>query len=436
MSKKNVVILFLLITCCAHAQKAAYIASNHTTELRGSFAYYDSCFESARSHLPERLPWLEKDRMEIMEIVRKSLAIKDEWVPTVKTQIKGTTRNKEFVVQQLQSHSWNDCYGAAHLYIPSEGKSKSLPIVLLACGHGDSGKLYPSYRRMAEYLASSGIAVLVPDNIGQGERHSMGHYSAPGVFDCGLTVQGLIVMETIGWLNWIREQKRFDNNKIAVCGNSGGGTLGLFLASVVPEKFSVLVSSGYPSTFEYVARKEKPHCHCNIIPGIVGRVEMWQVLGCFAPKPMYLLQGKSDEFFPVDIFYQVSRKVGDVYHEEQAAMNFKADVFNGTHGWDDERTLEITQYLCAQFGTSCKQWDEFAKSTRLVAPRCYDVWPHNALDITRLAEQISGKSTEAKRLRDVFPPSGIHVEESTVDYRLPTGDCRDIFAQFDAFLGL
>ena len=76
---------------------------------------------------------------------------------------------------------------------------------------------------MAEYLASSGIAALVPDNIGQGERHFMGHYSAPGVFECGLTVQGLIVMETIGWLNWIRKQRNFNIEKIAVCGNSGEG---------------------------------------------------------------------------------------------------------------------------------------------------------------------------------------------------------------------
>nr|WP_289621102.1 hypothetical protein [Bacteroides intestinalis] len=68
------------------------------------------------------------------------------------------------------------------MYIPSNNDAdKGLPVVLLACGHGNNGKLYPAYRKMAEYLASSGIAVLVPDNIGQGERHFMGHYSAPGI---------------------------------------------------------------------------------------------------------------------------------------------------------------------------------------------------------------------------------------------------------------
>lgn len=434
--KRNIVILFLLITSWGHAQKAAYIASNPTNRLRDSFIYYDSCFEASHQH-PMFLPWQQKDKTDIMDIVRRSLAIKNVWIPVIRTRLSGTTQNQEFAVQHLQSVSWKNCYGAAHLYIPSDtNANRRLPIVLLTCGHGSNGKLYPSYRKLAEYLASSGIAVLVPDNIGQGERHFMGHASAPGVFECGLTIQGLIVMETIGWLDWIRKQNKFDAEKIAVCGNSGGGALGLFLASVVPDKFSVLVSSGYPSSFEYVARKEKIHCHCNIILGIVGKVEMWQALGCFAPKPMYLLQGKSDEFFPVDIFGRLCRKTGDVYHELKASMNFKADIFNGTHHWDDKRIQEITKYLCTQFGTSCKPWDKFIGTTLLTASHCYNEWPHDALDINELAEQISGKKIKVNKLSDIFPLLGIPMGKTESNYTFPCGDYREIFAQFSAFLGL
>ena len=96
----------------------------------------------------------------------------------------------------------------------------------------------------------------------------------------------------------------------------------------------------------------------------------------------------------------------------------------------------IAQYLCRQFDTFCKQWDEFMGSTRLIASDCYDKWPINALDINKLAEQISGNKIKANKLRDVFPPFHIPIEKSEVNYRLPRGDCGEIFAQFNAFLGL
>ena len=60
----------------------------------------------------------------------------------------------------------------------------------------------------------------------------------------------------------------------------------------------------------------------------------------------------------------------------------------------------------------------------------------NALDINKLAEQISGNKIKANKLRDVFPPFHIPIEKSEVNYRLPRGDCGEIFAQFNAFLGL
>jgi len=55
---------------------------------------------------------------------------------------------------------------------------------------------------------------------------------------------------------------------------------------------------------------------------------------------------------------------------------------------------------------------------------------------SKLAEQISGNKIKANKLRDVFPPFHIPIEKSEVNYRLPRGDCGEIFAQFNAFLGL
>lgn len=434
MKKLTLIVCALILASTGiSAQRSSYVATNSGHIVDSCIALYDQRFESAVHQASCLYPWQGDDKTRIRHIVRQSLGYRDEWIPEISASVCGKTENADYRVEHLSGTSWKDCYVSAHLYLP-KGDNRPLPVVFLACGHGDGGKLYHTYHRMAEYMASSGLAVLVTDNIGQGERTAMGHYAAPRVFDCGLSVQGLIVMEAAGWLNWLRSQPRFDKNRIAVCGNSGGGTLGLFLSAVAPEKSSVLVSSGYPSSFLYVARKEKPHCHCNIIPGIVGQVEMWQVLGCFAPKPMYILQGKSDEYFPADVFVQTSRKVGHAYQQQQAAQHFKADVYEGTHGWDEDRIQGITNYVCQQFGTTQKSWPAFAANPPQTASACYKQWPHDAIDISQLAERLTGKSSHVTYLREVYPPACNLDQTQPSERQLAFGDARDIFAQFEAFL--
>jgi len=144
---------------------------------------------------------------------------------------------------------------------------------------------------MARQITRHGVLVLVPDNIGQGEREPMGTAIVSKPFACGLSVQGLIVMETLAWVKWASQHPDVDPQHLAAIGNSGGGTLTVFLAALCPE-LAVLSSSGYPSTFEFVARKEKRHCYCNILPGILNELEMWQLLGCFAPKPQFPVHGR------------------------------------------------------------------------------------------------------------------------------------------------
>ncbi len=189
--------------------------------------------------------------------------------------------------------------------------------------------------------------VLVPDNIGQGEREPMGHRDCVKPFACGLSVQGLIVMETLGWVKWASRQPTVGLPRMAAIGNSGGGTLTLFLAALCPE-LAVLSSSGYPSTFEYVARKEKKHCHCNILPASSAKLEMWQLLGCFAPRPLFIFMGSLDTLFGQDLFYQVSREVRDVYRSLDAEKAFQAKLFPGEHSWDERRIQALGAYLATR----------------------------------------------------------------------------------------
>lgn len=397
------------------------------------FEDYDRRFAEARLRRPRRNPARPEERRAIVGAAKSCLGIRDEWMPKIQAQVVRHTPFDGGRIDLLQATSWPGVAASAILYRPDKAPAGPLPLVVLCCGHGKGCKLSAGYQRMARHVARRGMLVLVPDNIGQGEREPMGHGDCVKPFACGLSVQGLIVMETLAWVKWASQQPGVDRQRMAAIGNSGGGTLTVFLAALCPE-LAVLSSSGYPSTFEYIARKEKKHCHCNILPGILSQLEMWQLLSCFAPRPLFIFMGAFDTLFAQDLFYQVSREVRDVYRSLGAEKAFQSKVFPGEHSWDERRTQALGAYLAQQFQLDGRAPKEDPNEALLGDDgRCYATWPSGALTTDALAEQVSGRRADDKiRLWDVFPPrvpAGAKLENVTA-----RGATQQIFAQYEAFL--
>ncbi len=358
----------------------------------------------AVANMPVRRPWIEAEKKQIVRTAKKCIGFRDEWVPELKVECVSRTENGRCSVEKLRAISWDGCCNAAHLWLPQQPGKDAIPLVLLCCGHGIRGKQTPCYQAMAYRLTQEGVAVLVPDNIGQGERAPMGHRNSVVPFQCGISVQGLIVMETVGWLHWVFQDERFDTAKICAIGNSGGGVLTLFLSAFMGDTLAAVSSSGYPSTFEFIARKEKNHCHCNILPGIVGELEMWQLYSCFSPRPLFLFQGKHDNLFPVDLFYVTCRKVQQAYDIQGAGPAFRSEVVSGHHSWDKNRREILADFL----RDVLERESGGAEIASKYSPpgNCYDSWPPEALDTDSLARQVTGREgANHDELYKIYCPS-------------------------------
>jgi dienelactone hydrolase len=400
------------------------------------FEHYERRFAEARLRMPERNPIVAGDRDAIARVAKGCLGLRDEWVPKIRAEKLREVNFDGGRIEMLRASSWPGVVATALLYVPAETNSRLMPLVVLCCGHGQGGKLADGYQRMARHLTRRGAMVLCPDNLGQGERSAMGHADCVTPFACGTSVQGLIVMETLGWIAWALEQPRIDPRRIAAIGNSGGGTLTVFLAALCPT-LAVLSSSGYPNTFEFVARKEKKHCHCNVLPGVVGQLEMWQLLGSFAPRPLFICQGDGDPLFPPDLFLHTARKVRQVFRARGAEPVFEARILPGGHSWDAPRNVAIGQFLARPLGLDRVPGRE-RQNEPLLAEKdgCLEAWPADALSTDRLAEQLTGRRVDrAPRLWDVFPPVlPRDLRLADLEDIEPRGSARQILAQFEAFL--
>lgn len=384
----------------------------------------DRAYCLARLNHPLRRPWDEKERDVIISKARQCLGVEDSRVPPIRIHATERIELDGVCIEKFQAETWEGCQTAVHLYLPARTSDAPLPIVLLGCGHGQGCKRYAGYRKMAWQLVQSGVAVLIADNIGRGERTPMGHRDAIGPFQYGLSLQGMIVMESMAWLDWVHGDGRFDRAKVGTVGNSGGGVLTLFLSAFRKEQLSLVVSTGYPSTFEFIAQKEKQHCHCNLLPGIVGEIEMWELYGCYAPKPLFICQGRCDNYFPDDHFNEVSRKIAYVYERLGAGAELHYQVFGGGHSWDDERIVAIRDYVIGRWALPAAGRLDVNDSPD--PGNCYDTWPSEALDVDAVASRISGDDSPVyKHLHEVYCPE----MEAIPDIQLPRAMLRQIVAQ-------
>ncbi len=341
---------------------------------------------------------------------------------------------------QYRFESWENMFGSATLYLPrSEEKH---PLVFVLCGHGKDGRLTSSYMAMGHRLALCGLAALVIDNIGQGDRsrdasggNTADHWYAVAPFECGLTLQGLIVMEAVALIRYMKTDARFDPERFAACGNSGGGTLTMFLSALAPE-LSVISSSGYPSEISYILGKEREHCACNLFIGEAYAAEMWEIYSTFAPKPLFLEGGSSDNLIPYDLAHRNARKVRNTYIQLGAEDNFSFKLTNTRHSWDVDDINAISRFLSEKLlkitPDDTAELFEADDITPFRVPM-----PDGCLTTKELSEKLTGITCrENTRLEDVFPPSfsGKRIDIDTVQSDVGRGDVMRVFAQFECAL--
>ena len=115
----------------------------------------------------------ENDIENIKNNVKKMIGYNEALIPEIKHMKEEHSDDLDsFILSQLSYTTWDGVCASASLYMPKT--DKKIPLAFLVCGHGEGGRLYYCYRRMAEKIASLGIAVIVPDNIGQGDRKKNG----------------------------------------------------------------------------------------------------------------------------------------------------------------------------------------------------------------------------------------------------------------------
>ena len=87
-----------------------------------------------------------------------------------------------------------------------------------------------------------------------------------------------------------------DGDRIAVTGNSGGGTACIYAAAMDGRIAACMPSCAFTSFYASIG--VRAHCFCNYIPGIARDFDMGDLCAMIAPRPLVIISGAKDTSFP------------------------------------------------------------------------------------------------------------------------------------------
>ena len=178
----------------------------------------------------------------------------------------------------------------ANLYLPLAAPDPFPAIVFVA---GDErGKGATPYRRLAATLAAGGIAVLVLDLPGVGER-AEGDAGVGALLSLGITVPGIAAREVMAAADWLRELPGVDGGRIMAAGHAEGGTAALYALAI-----DTRLSAGalFLSLDDHGAMiRERRLSDLSRVAIFPRRdIEQYHLVALVAPRPLLVVAGKKD----------------------------------------------------------------------------------------------------------------------------------------------
>ena len=265
----------------------------------------------------------------------------------LKSRVTGVVERDVYKIEKVIFESRPNFLVTANLYVP-KGRKFPLPGVVGSCGHSVNGKAAEAYQSFAQGLARQGYVVLIFDPIGQGERlqypdddHAKSEVGA-GVGEhllCGN--QQFLVGENFGawrcWdgmraLDYLLTREEVDPKHVGLTGNSGGGTMTMWLCGVEP-RWTMAAPSCAVTTFRRNFDNELPTDTEQMPPlALKHGLEHGDFLSAMAPKPVIILAAEKD-FFDVRGSIETYERLRPLWRLLGAEQNLRLFIGPNEHGY-------------------------------------------------------------------------------------------------------
>jgi dienelactone hydrolase len=297
--------------------------------------------------------WQRKFREELRETTGlAAVAAQNAGLP-LKPRQEGVEHFPTYTREKMYIQSEPGIEIAFYLLLPKVGQGP-FPLVLTPHGHGRRGKeVYVANfeseqeekesmegdRDIAVQAVEAGYAAIAMDvrgfwemgyeeDVRKGKNNSCTEMQKRA-YMYGRTLIGERVYDMGRLIDYASTRPEIDDSRIAITGNSGGGTVSLFTAAL-DERISVCVPGSYFNTF-HASIMGMEHCLCNHIPGMMHLGEMYDVVGLIAPRPLLAVNGVKDPIYPSAAAKEAFEHVQRIYEARGVPERCELYLGHGGH---------------------------------------------------------------------------------------------------------
>lgn len=256
--------------------------------------------------------WQEKARAELARLVGYEGEKVDE-----NFRVDWVHEEENFTETRFYFDTEPNVTDVGHILIPRNVDQKA-PMIICLQGHskgmhislgrpkfdGDEISIQGGDRDFARQIVARGQIALALEQRGFGERG--GTETGPKCMQPA--VQALLMGRTIiGQRCWDISRAidvveahfpQADMSRIAIMGNSGGGTSAIYAAALDPRIAAAMPSCALAGFRASIGMIE--HCICNYVPGIMNHFDMGDLVAIAAPRPYVAVNGRYDDIFPLE----------------------------------------------------------------------------------------------------------------------------------------
>jgi len=341
--------------------------------------------------------------------------------------VMGTIQREGYSVEKILFESQPRFLVTGVLFLPDPKKfSPPWPAVLVVCGHSAEGKLQVGYQTGTALAALNGLAAMIIDPVGQGERNQVltkeglptikGSTTEHSTLGTGATLVGWntarwMIGDGMAAIDYLQSRTDIQGDKIGCMGNSGGGTQTSYLMAL-DGRIQAAAPSCYITSFERLLKTIGPQdAEQNIFGQIALGMDHADYLMMRAPRPT-LIACATRDFFDIAGTWTAFRDAKRLYQRFGAGRSIELVEVDATHGWHPLIRQASVQFMVQHLAgrivdvaeptiqvLTAQEMNVTPQGQVLLLANSDSAFDHVRRESQRLAEQRAASKFDAEMLR-------------------------------------